>query len=126
MARVLIIESDCLLAKNLASALTIAGHEAVYTADAQAAITSADTRQPDAIILDLLLAGRSGVEFLYELRSYPEWQSIPVVVYSNLRPSELPESCLAELGIARAFYKPVTKAHDLVEAVGQFAALAPA
>jgi len=78
---------------------------------------AADAHAPDVIILDLLLAGRSGVELLYELRSYPDWQSIPVLVYSNIRLTDLPAGCTQELGIVDFLYKPTTRVKDIAAAV---------
>lgn len=122
MAHLLIIESDRLLAANLAALLTRHGHTVSHTADAQAAVTAADARTPELIILDLMLAGRSGAEFIYELRSYADWCDIPVLLYSNLQADDLPEGCLEELGIVSVFYKPTTLVSDLVLAVNQIAA----
>lgn len=121
---ILIIEADRLLAKNLSVGLRRAGHKVTRKTDAQAAITAADSSTPDAIILDLLLANRSGVEFLYELRSYPDWKDIPVIIYSSVRPSELPTGFLEEFGIAKAFYKPLVKLADLTDEIQSLSAVA--
>ncbi len=88
MARILIIEADRQLAKYAASFLGVQGHDVVCCANPQTAISVTDASQPDLIVLNLSLAFRSGVEFLYELRSYPEWQGIPVIVTSRLDPAE--------------------------------------
>lgn len=122
---VLIVEADQLLAKNLFASLSRAGHKVVHKTDAQAAITAADVSTPDVIILDLLLANRSGIEFLYELRSYQDWKDIPVIIYSSVRPSELPTGFLKEFGIAKTFYKPLVKLADLTDEIQSLAALAP-
>lgn len=120
---ILIVEADQLLAKNLSASFRRAGHKTTHTTDAQSAITAADVSKPDAIILDLLLAGRSGIEFLYELRSYPDWKDIPVIIYSSIRPSELPAGFLSESGITKAFYKPLIKLADLTDEVQRLAAV---
>lgn len=117
--KILLIESDVLLAKTIASLFAREGHQVVNATDAQAAISVADQTSPDLIILDLQLAGHSGVEFLYELRSYPDWQKLPVVIYSNLPPAEAPidSSCFEQLEIRHYFYKPTTKLSDLLATV---------
>lgn len=120
---ILIIEADQLLAKNLYVGLRRAGHKVTRKTDAQAAITAADACTPDVIILDLLLANRSGIEFLYELRSYPDWKDIPVIIYSSVRPSELPAGFLKEFGITKTFYKPLVKLADLADEVQRLAAV---
>ena len=88
MARILFIEPDYLLGANAKNILKRAGHSVDWHVDPQAAMDSADAAHPDIIILDLLLAGRSGIEFLYELRSYPEWAKLPVIIYSNVPAEE--------------------------------------
>src|SRR3982750_184304 len=102
MARVLLIETDRPIATNLQKFLQKAGHDVEWQVDPQLAMDSADMRQPDVVILDLLLAGRSGVEFLYEFRSYPDWQRLPVIVFSNISAGELGSTAIGfdELNIS--------------------------
>lgn len=97
MARILLIEADRLLGTNAKNVLKRAGHKVAVRVDPQAALDSAEAAKPDIIILDLLLAGRSGPEFLYEFRSYPDWLDIPVIIYSDL-PSE--EASLTGVGFS--------------------------
>lgn len=80
MARILILTSDRQVGRNIQGYMVLKGHSATTFTDPQAAILAADTDAPEVVVVDLLLAGRSGIEFLYELRSYPEWQSIPVII----------------------------------------------
>jgi CheY-like chemotaxis protein len=51
--------------------------EAANGAEALACIRN---RLPGLIVLDLMMPGMDGFEFLTELRQHPQWQSIPVVV----------------------------------------------
>lgn len=121
MSRVLLIEPDHLLAKNTCRALKRAGHTVDWSVEPQAAVNLADTHIPDVVIIDMLLAGRSGIEFLYEFRSYPDWQAIPVIVCSSLPEHEVGthEHSFAQLDIRKFLYKPHTSLTDLVQAVGQ-------
>jgi len=89
MAKILLIESDKLLADNLRDFLEAAGHSSHWQVEPQAALDAVDSFKPNLIIMDLLLASRSGTEFLYELRSYPDWESLPVIIYSSLADGEL-------------------------------------
>lgn len=84
MAEVLILTGDRQVGRNIKRYLTVKAHKAVAFTDPQAAILAADASRPDVVIIELLLAGRSGVEFLYELRSYPEWQAIPAIMVGAL------------------------------------------
>jgi DNA-binding response OmpR family regulator len=115
MANILLIESDKILAGNIIKAFKNAKHSVDWQVDPQVALNSADSQLPQAIILDLVLANRSGVEFLYEFRSYPDWQNIPVILFSSLSPDELTESAggFEHLNITTYHYKPNTSLVDL-------------
>lgn len=116
------METDHILAKNLSKYLSKLGHEVAWCVEPQEAIDSADKHQPDVIILDLMLANhRSGVEFLYELRSYPEWQNLPVVIFSHVAAENL-KGCLEslqQLNVAAFRYKPTTSLTDLAASIDQ-------
>lgn len=61
--------------------------EAVNAAEALQAI---QVRRPDLILLDLLMPGVSGLQFLRQLRSQPEFRTIPVLVVTaaDLTPAD--------------------------------------
>ena len=46
------------------------------------ALTELRAERPDAVLLDLMLLGGSGLDVLREMRSHPAWKEIPVVVVS--------------------------------------------
>ena len=101
MARILLLESDRILGATTASFFKTQVHQVDHAVEPQQAIAMADANQPDAVVIDLLLAGRSGVEFMYEFRSYPDWKHLPVVVYSDLPVIDLAQcsESLAHLNI---------------------------
>jgi DNA-binding response OmpR family regulator len=119
MSRVLLIEPDRVLAENLKSILKKSGFSTRWNRDMQAAVESVDEYQPEIIIMDLATGGHGGVEFLYELRSYPEWQNLPVIIYSSTPPAELQNLTKAqkELNITDFYYKPATSLTELAGAV---------
>lgn len=120
MANILLIEPDRLLAKTYAQALTAAGHTVIARAAAQSAIFAADQVPPDLVILELQLIEHSGIEFLYEFRSYAEWQTIPVIVVSHVPPAEFNASrelLKRDLGVLSYYYKPHTSLRQLLQAV---------
>lgn len=120
---ILLIDSDKLLAKNVTAAFKRAGHDVIHTAQPEVAIDMADKRLPQLIILDLQLAGRSGVEFLFEFKSYPEWAQVPVIIFSSMPQAEAKHymESLSKLDIKNYFYKPATSLSQLVEAANQIA-----
>lgn len=116
--RFLLVESDKLLAENLAAALKAYSHQLEWQVDLQSALESLDTTQPCAIIIDMNLAGRSGVELLYELRSYPEWQNLPIYIWSDAFSKEaIPWEIFGELNVSAYHYKPTTSILTLVESL---------
>lgn len=123
MSRILLLEPDKELGNTYQTVLEFLGHEVAHCHDAQMAIHHVDKQLPDIIITELHLAMHSGVEFLYELRSYTEWQNIPVIVLSSL-PAVERETLRAlwqQLKISAYHYKPLTKLHELVRSVDELA-----
>lgn len=109
-----------MLSETYVQALTNAGHQVRVARTAQAAIHAADELTPDAVVLELQLVAHSGIEFLYEFRSYADWQKIPVVVVSNVPPQEFNQSIDAlktRLGVRAYLYKPATNLKRLLRAV---------
>lgn len=119
MARILMVETDRLIAENLSHYLGKYGHSVDWQQDLQAAIDASDSVCPDLVVLDLMLCGRSGVEFLYEFRSYPDWQSIPVVLFSNISMRDLGETTagFSQLNISAYHYKPTTSLSQLAHSI---------
>ena len=120
MAKVLLIEPDKPLAAVYQQALASAGHEVVVRHTAQSAIFAVDDGLPDLVLLELQLAAHSGIEFLYELRTYPEWQNVPVVVLSQIPAYELESSFRLlrdQLGISSYHYKPQVSLSQLLAIV---------
>ena len=83
MKKLLIVEDD----KNWADILC--GYAAAVGAEARAVVSGGqamemiDNWQPDAIVLDMLLAGETAVALLNELRSHADLARLPIVVCSN-------------------------------------------
>jgi len=117
---ILVIEPDVVLAETYYEALTSADHNVVVTPSAQTGIMVADEFKPDLIVLELQLIEHSGIEFLYELRSYLDWQNIPVIIQTQVAPGEFVDNGMIlkqQLGIATFLYKPRTSLRQLVDAV---------
>lgn len=117
--QILLLEPDHALAAIYQDALQAAGHEVRHVAHAQDAIHAVDSKIPEMIIMELHLVNHGGIEFLHELRSYPEWQGIPVVVLSMVSPRRLAthKPSLRELGVTECLYKPDTSLERLVHVV---------
>lgn len=117
--KILLIEPDRLLQKQYAEALISAGYKLRVVGDAQAGILAADKISPDLVVLEPLLASHGGMEFLYEFRSYSEWQNIPVVINSRVSSDDLglSQKLQSELRVAAVLYKPESSLKKLLEVI---------
>jgi DNA-binding response OmpR family regulator len=126
MSRILLIEPDRILAEIYRRTLDMQGYEIVMCASAQSAITAADVMRPDLVVLEIQLIEHSGIEFLYEFRSYPEWRLIPVIFLTNVPPAEFNGSRILlreELGVCAYYYKPFTSLRGFMAAVAEFSGI---
>ena len=116
---VLLVEPDTVMARNVRNALSAAGHSVQWRRSAQTGIDGLDHTTPDVVVLEVQLGLHNGVEFLYEMRSYPEWQAIPVVICSMQRSVLGSEYARAfrELGVHAVLYEPDTSLRALVREV---------
>ena len=117
---IILLEPDKVLADTYRQALQSAGHRVTMCASAQAAIFAADETKPEVIIMELQLVGHSGIEFLYEFRSYDDWQKVPVIILTNVPAGEFSTSwelLRHELGVTAYHYKPVTSLQILLRSV---------
>ena len=120
MANILLIEPDVILASSYMGVLKYQGHYIRVCTTAQAAIDAADEERPDVVILEIRLVTHSGVEFLYEFRSYPEWGDIPIIILSTVPPGEFTASkevLQRHLGVRCYQYKPHTTLKKLTQTV---------
>lgn len=116
--QLLVVEPDLLLGKTYKSHLKGLGHTVRLCQSASDAISALDKRSADVIILELNLPGHNGLEFLYEMRSYADWQSIPVIIHSFIPPSRIVNGmAYGELGILKYLYKPETSLADLSDSL---------
>ncbi len=116
------VEPDKVLADTYKGFLESKGYQLLVAAGAQTAITLADQKTPDLVILELQLIEHSGIEFLYEFRSYKEWQKIPIIIHSQVPSREFKGSqdlLKNELGVDIYLYKPQTSLKTLLDRVGE-------
>lgn len=84
MKKLLIVEDDKNWADILGKFAMDVGAECRVAVSGGQAIEIIDDWQPDALILDMLLAGETAIALLNELRSYADLASLPIVVCTNI------------------------------------------
>jgi two-component system, OmpR family, KDP operon response regulator KdpE len=77
--RVLVVDDEPQILRALQTTLRGAGYEVDTAATGAEALTKAAARLPEAVILDLVLPDRSGVEVCRELRG---WSKAPILILS--------------------------------------------
>ncbi len=120
---ILLVEPDQILGEIVKSALEIHDISVAWKRSAQTALDSLDDAVPDLIILELQLGLHNGIEYLYEIASYPEWQDIPVIVHT-INSKALDEifcNSFEQLNVKAVLYKPKTSTVKLLQVVNQFA-----
>jgi len=116
---ILVVESDKILGETIKSALEAFGYNVAWKRSAQTALDALDETVPDLIILEMQLGMHNGIEFLYEIASYPEWQDIPVIVHTinSKAQDKIFSASLEQLKVKVVLYKPRTSTAQMVKAV---------
>jgi two-component system alkaline phosphatase synthesis response regulator PhoP len=83
MARALIVDDDAFLAGIYASKMEQAGYTVQVASTAKDAVHKAEATHPDVVMLDVVLAGASGLDVLSHLRQIAGCEAVPVVMVSN-------------------------------------------
>lgn len=96
--KIAIVEDNIDLAEIYRTRLSVLGYDCLTAYDGVTAITLIQQEQPNLVLLDLMVPGKSGDQILAEMRSNEWGKTIPVYIISNLSESEAPAG-LRDLGI---------------------------
>jgi len=77
---ILVVDDEDDIREYFADVLRDAGFNVMTARDGNEALQKIRQRVPDFISLDLVMKGKSGIKFLYELRRNKEWSKIPYVI----------------------------------------------
>ena len=81
LGTVLVVDDDPAIVELVETALEDQGYQ-VFSAVNGAALQAAHDRQPDVILLDILMPGMDGIEVSRRLRADPATAGIPIVIMS--------------------------------------------
>jgi DNA-binding response OmpR family regulator len=117
---VLLIEDEPHIAEAIRFILSRAGWQVTLHDDGQDAVSVISDKQPDVLVLDMMLPGRSGLEILADLRGGDSAQKTLPVLMLTAR-GQLRDREAAERAGATAFLaKPFANA-DVLAAVSKLA-----
>jgi CheY-like chemotaxis protein len=104
--RVLVIEDNPVDLKLMRAVLQTDGHESLERSDARKALETVRSFRPDVILLDLSLAGASGMDVVNDLRQHWDTREIPIVAMTAY-PHRFVESEVLAAGCAACIIKPI-------------------
>ena len=84
----LIVEDDILLLNLLEKKLLTSTIKPFRATDVNEARSILESQKIDIILLDVVLPGGNGIDFLKEIKANKKWKSIPVIITSNLGQNE--------------------------------------
>ncbi len=102
MQRILVVEDDMQIARNLRDYLEVAGFEVTAVGDGSAALATARGERPDLVVLDLGLPSVDGLDVARELR---RTSTVPIVMLTA-RGEESDRVVGLELGADDYLVKP--------------------
>lgn len=117
--KILFIEDESLLQKTVSVALEQEGFEIISALDGEIGLRLAKEKNPDLVLLDLILPKMDGFEVLKALKSNPEYSHIPVVVLTNLESNIDVEHALS-LGAKSYLIKANYALPQIIEKIKEF------
>jgi CheY-like chemotaxis protein len=81
-AKILIVDDEAAIREYEATLLGEIGHEVIVAADGAEALRLAREKQPDLVLLDIMMPELSGIEVCRQLRADPRTRDIRVIVVS--------------------------------------------
>jgi CheY-like chemotaxis protein len=114
---VLVVDNDADFIRLVGRYLAAEDADVIGASDVQSAEAVALAREPNVVLLDVMLPGRDGWDCLLALRSHPETRQIPVIICSVLYEPQVARA----LGVAGYLAKPVSRA-DLIRVLQPYRA----
>ena len=102
--KVLIVEDDSILQKAMQEFLIADGFEVSVASDGEEGLRFARAKNPDLILLDIILPKINGFEVLKELKGDLQTQKVPIILLTNLGGMDDVEKAL-ELGASTYLVK---------------------
>lgn len=101
--RVLVVDDEPMVRETLGQVLTDEGYVVDLAIDGESALERVHAAPPDAILLDLMMPGMNGRQFLQALRDDPTYENVPVLIMTAVHGLEVN---LATLGASEVVEKP--------------------
>src|SRR5881394_1924712 len=100
--RVLVVDDEPMVRETLGQLLSDEGYVVDLAVDGKTALDKVHHARPDAILLDLMMPGMNGRQFLQALRDDPRYATVPVLIMTAVHGLEIS----ATLGPLEVVEKP--------------------
>jgi DNA-binding response OmpR family regulator len=82
--KVMIVDDDRTMNSLLKTLLELDGYAVVQAHHGDMVVSTALAEKPDAVLMDVYIAGANGMELLREIRRHPELRLLPVIMSSGM------------------------------------------
>ncbi len=118
---ILLIEDDTFLSNIYKTKFEMEGYQVIAAMDGEAGLAFAKTKNPNLILLDILLPKMDGFSVLKELKADEKTKKIPVILLTNLGQKDDVNKGL-ELGaedyLIKAHFKPSETVNKVRKIIG--------
>jgi two-component system, OmpR family, alkaline phosphatase synthesis response regulator PhoP len=77
---ILIADDDPNIVISLEFLMKREGFRVVVATDGETALKAMSDKQPDLILLDIMMPGKDGFEVCRQIRAKPDWQSVKIIM----------------------------------------------
>lgn len=123
--RVLLVDDDNDILVSMQAAFEPTGAVIETAANGNKAVELAEKNEPDLVVLDMMLPGRSGFLVLERIKAKKPRGTKPFVIMITGNPGKRHQMFAESLGVSQYFTKPV-KLDKLVAAAEKLLGVAPA
>ena len=116
MKKILFIEDEAALQKTFGDFLETKGYETISALDGEVGLNLAKSKNPDLVLLDLILPKVHGLDVLKQLKADAETKEIPVIILTNLEGIGEVEKAL-ELGAMTYLVKAQYNLEEVLEKI---------
>jgi DNA-binding response OmpR family regulator len=110
--KIVVVEDEPNITEAISFILSRDGWEVATHANGETAADAVRAAAPDAVVLDVMLPGRSGYEILQDLRADPAFAALPVLMLTA-RGQKKDRDLADKLGATRFMTKPFSNAEML-------------
>ena len=123
MRKLLIIEDDRIIGSIYSKKFAVEGFNVEVAEDGQTGLERILAFHPDIVLLDLMLPKLNGLEILARVRALPEFQRLPIIVFSNAYMTSVIDSAW-KAGATTVLTKSNTSPKKLTETIHELLAQA--